>query len=166
MTKFCGQIRLKDTCDLTDPFYDREVWCRKTVEGMHPGAYNCYAEIKSCAGWGRRVVRSWIIHEDYDDEVHSPDDIDGLIECERLEVGVDTAMFGYFDEKPDMDHPVWEAFDDELDKCRWPYTIVSREGFDGRDGFFTSSGYGDGCYPAMVYCNNDGKVVAACTIFV
>ena len=40
-----GHIILGNTVDVTDPCYDKDVWCRTTLHDMIPGKYKCEAVI-------------------------------------------------------------------------------------------------------------------------
>jgi len=147
---FCGTINMGKTCDFTDPCYDKDVWCRKTVSIL-PGTYNCYAEIEE-----GHVRKSWIIHEDYDipeEELHRPN---GLIaDTEVLPgCGVDSGLFGYFSEKPDYDDIEWQKLCLTFDDINvW------------ENGFFTESGGSDGAYCPVLWKNRKGQVIGAGTVF-
>lgn len=158
--KKIGEIELYHKCDITDPCYNKDVWCRHTVENIKPGKYNCYVEETYSKDWGRQISGSWIIHEDYDTACH-PEYMSELDRDEDYEVGVDAGLFGYFDDKPDMTDDEWNRFCDNIKEH--PVAQISK--FRGRDGFYTSSGYGDGGYPVLTYSAND-KIVAIAAIFI
>ena len=148
-----GTITLGCTCDVTDPCYNADVWCRHTVT-VKPGIYNCFLEISDEGDWGNRVKRSWIIHEDIAD-------IKGLRKSFTCECGVDAGLLGYFDNKPDFTDEEWESL---CDSINWDDKFVIDQ-FRGRDGFFTASGYGDGCYDITVY-KKKGENVAIEAVFI
>lgn len=157
---FRGTINLSDTCDITDPCYTKDVWCRHTAEPMLPGRYHCYAKIEDCEEWGDRTTASWIIHEDYDFG-----DIEEILTFnyeEATECGVDTGMLGYFDNKPDFTDRQWHDF------CKSGIGIptVANGAFDGRDGFYTPSGYGDGIYIPLILRNDHEQVIGIYTEFI
>lgn len=127
-----GKITLGETVDLTDPAYDANVWCRKTVNVL-PGKYNCYA---TYTGDGH-IAESWIIHEKYDIEERRPVTLTADTEvCTGL--GIESGWFGYFDRKPDIGAAEWATFlDMEGSDDRFGWTSL-----DGHDGFITEAGYG------------------------
>lgn len=148
-----GTISLGCTCDVTDPCYNADVWCRNTVT-VKPGKYNCFLEMSDEGAWGTRVKRSWIIHEDFID-------LEDLDEGYFCECGVDAGLLGYFDNKPDFTDEEWENL---CNSINWKDKYVIDK-YNGRDGFFTSSGYGDGAYEVVVYEHN-GENVAIETLFI
>jgi hypothetical protein len=153
-----GQITLHDTCDLTDPSYDKSVWCRSTVKNMLPGKYNCYSITSDEGEWGNRISESWIIHEDYDKY------FDDITIGKEHYIGVDTALFGYFDNKPDFTEKMYNQFLQLLGNT-YPTALISK--FDNKDGFVTSSGYGDGSYHPLTWTHPEtDKIVAIQTIFI
>lgn len=153
---FRGKIHLGERVDFTDPCYDKDVWCRMTVDGFLPGTYNCYASYNDEG----RVAESWIIHEKCDigpgrGQVMLAESV-VLAGC-----GVDAGLFGYFDDKPDFDDAQWYALCNNLQEIN----VVNGD-FDGRDGFYTESGYGDGVYCPVLWKNKEGRIIGACTNFV
>lgn len=159
-----GTISLGNTCDLTDPCYKKDVWCRDTTDVL-PGEYNCYAMERYVDDWGRRVTRTWIIHTDYDDNGKRPEKTKGLLLGEEYLCGVDSGLFGYFDNKPDFSDEEWYDFCSCLGKRR-PRILVAKGAFGGRDGFVTSSGLGDFTYYPECWLNDNGDVVAVSTQFI
>lgn len=144
--EFVGYIQLGDTVDVTDPCYDAEGWCRKTIPNMAPGQYACYAVISDEGKWGERVSRARIVLDD------------GSIPAQNTKakvkrgrswryadyIGVDAGLAGFFANKPDFGDKQWEEL------CDW-ITAQGQKAYikkmpNGTDGFWTDSGYGDGCY--------------------
>ena len=122
--------------DVTDPCYDKDVWCRMTVD-IIPGVYDyevitrggrCrYLSIK-LEGAGS-VRRGLVIGE----------------------IGVDAGLAGFFENKPDYNDDVWYKI------CRYLYkdddggpriaaTNTDNQSLFGCECVFCSSGYGDGSY--------------------
>ena len=149
-----GKIVLSSNCDLTDPCYNKDVWCRTTVTGMKPGTYVCYAR----KDVHNHVVESWIIHEEYDipdEDIHYPN---GLVaETEVLTgCGVDSGLFGYFADKPDFTDSEWQKFCDSVQDVNF---------FRESEGFFTESGGSDGCYCPVLWKNREGEIIGIGTSF-
>ena len=65
-------------------------------------------------------------------------------------IGVDAGLAGFFNNKPDYNDAQWHAFCEQ---------ILNGNAWITEDGFFTSSGYGDGSYPVKAFKLN-GKIIA------
>ena len=152
-TDFIGPKFFNDKIDVTDPCYNKDVWCRTTVNAVE-GTYDCYAR----EGNGETVA-SAIVNSDVVDDLNS-------LEFEYFtDIGVDAGMAGYFNNKPDYTQEEWTRF--------WKY--INRNSNDGTyliyekiaidiDGFFTDSGGGDGSYPVYIAKEND-KIVAVAILY-
>lgn len=169
---YMGEIRLQDTVDITDPSYNKDVWCRSTFEAV-PGNYRCFYKTEVLKDWGKRVTSAWILHSEIFEGISSDEDL-GWSE-EMLTIGVDTGAAGFFDEKPDFDseskHRIGRfMYGEDLvgtDQA-WLVDGSVEALLEGRDGFWTSSGIGDGIYPVdVVYLDDydiDKKTIAAARI--
>ena len=82
-----------DEIDITDPCYDKDVWCR-TRKPITPGEYNCYVGIGSNKNWGARVYMLILLAADVD--LDSKGDVENV-----GTIGVDAGMAGFFENKPD-----------------------------------------------------------------
>lgn len=59
---FAGTIQIKgDEVDVTDPCYDKNVWCRTKVK-IYPGTYECYADFADFNCWGSSCMRCYIVN--------------------------------------------------------------------------------------------------------
>ncbi len=146
------KIGVKDfygSVDITDPCYDKDVWCRMNNVRIKEGEYTCLAWYQAEKGnyngipYNYKVVGIIGIY------------LNGRIPNQNTmkEIGsicVDAGMAGFFHNKPDYDDNAWNNFCDRLhDGNVW---IIE-------DGFYSLSGYGDGCY--SVYSQEqEGEVVA------
>lgn len=61
-------------------------------------------------------------------------------------IGVDAGLAGFFMNKPDYTDEQWHDF------CE---SIRKGDAWIKDEGFFSSSGYGDGCYPVFAYTVDD-----------
>lgn len=160
-----GQITLNDgKVDITDPCYDKDTWCRMTVD-VKPGTYNCYSYIGEDRAWGKRVWINQIVIADGEDATIAEEKIRNNKSWKKIgEIGVDAGLAGFFDNKPNFNDDEWQEF------CDWMRDIdegiVSEKVydsfinlFDGRSGFWTGSGVGDGLY-SVYTIKNSGKIVA------
>ena len=137
---YVGELRLDDKVDITDPGYEKTVWCRITTE-CQPGTYTGYAYEVQAGCWGKRVARLSIFKDDKKVELSSMKRIGGI--------GVDAALAGFFRDKPDFDSQ--EEWLDLLEKCD---ALSDRKKIYAIDyGIFSQSGFGDGVYD--VYANED-----------
>lgn len=147
-TVMAGHITLGNTVDVTDPCYDMNVWCRSTLKNVAPGKYVCYAIFSDEGNWGQRVAKARII---LDDGSEAANDTQARVKSGRswrrvTDIGVDAGVAGFFADKPDFNDEQWSEL------CNWMFNGEGKKDcyirtFDnGTDGFWTSSGYGDGCY--------------------
>ena len=135
----------------TDPCYDSDTWCVVRDINIKPGDYECVA-------WKGREY-----YKDFDGKRRSCQRVfvcgiylDGNIPSENCgekigELGVDAGLAGFFQDKPDYNDDAWFELCDKVHNH--DYLILD-------EGFFTSSGYGDGCYPVYAYKNDEGEIVA------
>lgn len=133
MEKIIGKKRFGDKVDITDPCYNRDVWCRMNDVGVVPGEYECYVDVlsdKETGGWGERVSKIGIRligqtskHYTYIGNI-----------------GVDSALAGFFNHKPDYSRAEWISF------CHSISGSFDGNAWTNEDGFFGRSGYGDGGY--------------------
>ena len=137
--KIIGTIELPNKIDITDPCYDRNVWCRINDLKIQAGEYTCIVWMRD------ERVRAIGIY------------LNGIIPLQKSmemigEIGVDAGLAGFFIDKPDYDNKEWLDFCHSLqNKDFW-----LREGL----GFFSSSGYGDGSYPVYVARDKKGEIVS------
>ena len=135
-----GIIELGNEVDITDPCYDKTVWCRTTQKCV-PGEYHGYINTKNCGVWGERVSSICI----YKDNKRVP-----LKDMEIIaDIGVDAGLAGFFNNKPDFNDEEWN------DLCN---QISKGDSWNLYNGVFAHSGYGDGSYP--VYANKERTAFA------
>lgn len=123
--KTIGKLSFGPTVDITDPCYDRDVWCRMNKVSIKQGSYTCVV-------WSEDE-RVGIIGIYLDGKIPKQSAMKTI-----GEIGVDAGLAGFFFDKPDYDNAAWNNFCENL---RNENVWVTE------DGFFSSSGYGDGCYP-------------------
>ena len=151
-----GQQEFGPVIDITDPCYNKDVWCR--INGVHiqEGIYDCYykirekhIELRGDKIKNRTVSAVGIV-------------LDGcMIPTEEQieyigEIGVDSGMAGFFENKPDYTSEEWEEF------CNF---IIENGGFEQPawikpEGFYGVSGNGDGSYAVVGAKNEDGNYYA------
>ena len=95
--KTIGKLSFGPTVDITDPCYDRDVWCRMNKVSIKQGSYTCVV-------WSEdgRVGIIGIY-------------LDGKIPKQSAmktigEIGVDAGLAGFFFDKPDYDNAAWNNF--------------------------------------------------------
>lgn len=136
--------------DITDPCYDRKVWCRINDVEIEKGEYGCYYEL-------------------------SDDDRVAMICIEKVgemcldqkwerygSIGVDAGLAGFFEDKPDYSDEEWYKVCDKI------FAEEKDSGLDvhlWENGFFSSSGYGDGDYDVFCNKNREGKIVGLKIVF-
>lgn len=135
MMDYVGTIELGNEVDITDPCYDKDVWCRMTTN-CEPGLYKGYVEVVDEGDWGKRVATV---------SIFKGDKIWGIEEMELIgNIGVDAGLAGFFNNKPDFTDEEWSDFCDELSEG---------EAWNLHNGIFSESGFGDGSYD--VYANEE-----------
>ena len=142
---FAGTIQIKgDEVDVTDPCYDKNVWCRTKVK-IYPGTYECYADFADFNCWGSSCMRCYIVNNAKGLKKRA---LKELKESARLKacIGVDAGMAGFFDNKPDFDDGEWSKLCDYTlaEETKGKQTFIRT--FKTGDGFWTTSGFGDGAY--------------------
>ena len=141
---------------VTDPCYDKNIWCRVNDLDILPGIYNCYAAKNESEV---RIAACAIVHKDYEHLVWSDNWAYGN------NIGVDAGCAGFFENKPDFDHDAWK----EICKYMRERRAQNQETFflENEDwhGFWTESGYGDGGYD-FYKLEKNGKIVALKIVFI
>jgi len=146
-----GTKRFEGVLDVTDPCYNKDVWCRiKTPSPVKRGDYECAVwrgtTVEIYDGKPYRDTRVWILG------IY----LDGIIPKQKKfeeigEIGVDAGLAGFFMDKPDYDDEAWSEF------CN---SIREGDAWIKPEGFFRSSGLGDGCYPVYAHRNESGYITA------
>lgn len=138
--------------DITDPCYNRDVWCRMNDVRIKEGEYTCGVWWKrrryTVAGKAHyyKIVGAIGIY------------LDGIIPEHSLmqyvgDIGVDAGLAGFFHDKPDFTDAQWNAFCSQIAKGVVWLTDI---------GFFSMSGDGDGEYE--VFAARDGSEATALEI--
>lgn len=134
--------------DITDPCYDKDVWCRINTT-VKSGIYDCVVwrqpEKYEYAGIEHKYQIVGIVG------IY----LDGIIPLQKDmreigSIGVDAGLAGFFMNKPDYTDKQWQEFCD---------SIRQGDAWINNGGFFSSSGNGDGCYEVYAYKKN-GEIVA------
>lgn len=155
--------------DITDPCYDRDVWCRMNEVKVVPGKYVCWSELEDFAEtYGGKVYHDFRISScGICLNKFRPDDVCAF---EKIgSIGVDAGLAGFFVDKPDFNDDEWDTLCKKLSyfdsKYKTPSSkfyrtyIFKKSAGDICDGFFTSSGFGDGVYDVYVQ-RAAGEIVA------
>ena len=151
-----GTIEIPDgVVDITDPCYDRDVWCRMNDVKVMPGTYNCYAYMGEDKSWGNRCWIAQIVIADGPYDEIAEDRIQSGRSWRTIgSICVDAGMAGFFNHKPDFNDTEWDAVCNiVLNGDRRAYIE------DFAKGFWTDSGVGDGCYTVHAIRENR-KIIA------
>lgn len=146
--KLIGRKEFSGTVTVTDPCYEKGAWCTLDAN-VRKGLYDCYV-------W-RDYDKFEINGEEFDDVNVGVIGIylDGIIPSQKSmkllgSIGVDAGLAGFFMNKPDYTDDEWDDFCD---------SIRNGDAWIKSEGFFSSSGYGDGCYNVYGIID-DGEAVA------
>ena len=152
-----GNIELSDKVVVSDPCYDRSVWCMETDIAVNPGTYATYIFKKDEKRFGVRVAAIIAVHMDYTESINK--DWEPYDCC----VGVDSGQCGIFD---DAVYPANEEsggnYDDEEsfygECCK--LTLSNDQGgiLKSHKGVVSSSGYGDGSYKLLCQYHEGERV--------
>ena len=145
--KLLGTRHFGERVDVTDPCYDKDVWCRTTVTIL-PGEYTGYIwrEWKTFRN-GTRFAEPHCLGI-YRGGIIPPQKKRELIGT----IGVDAGMFGFFENKPDYGEAEWQKI------CQ--RALSKNPSWLHRDGFITLTADGDGAYPLYGYKDDAGNIVA------
>lgn len=135
MMECIGEIELNGTVDITDPCYDKDVWCRMTVD-CDAGLYKGYIETSNEGEFGKRVASI---------SIFKGNKIWSIEEMEFIgTIGVDAGLAGFFNNKQDFNDDEWSEL------CN---RIGGGNAWNLYNGVFSSTGFGDGIYD--VYANEE-----------
>jgi len=150
-----GTLEFDLSVDLTDPCYKSDVWCRINEVDTVPGNWECVAWMSDQGKWGNRVAKLGVY---LDGEVPET----GWEHLEG-EVGVDSGLAGVYVRKKNFTDDEWSEFCNMVNQG---HAWVHHRNFGGYlTGFTTSSGYGDGGYPAFVVRNEEDDCIAIEIVF-
>lgn len=148
--KLIGKRNFGNVIDITDPCYDKDVWCRMNSVPIKAGEYHCIKWI--------HTEKGELNGEPYKDTIVGILGIylDGIIPQQKkmIEIGfigVDAGLAGFFENKPDYSDKEWDNF------CN---RIKNGDAWMFDEGVFSSSGYGDGCYKVYAYKNLNEETTA------
>lgn len=146
-----GKKHYEGIVDITDPCYDKSVWCRMTAE-VKAGTYDCVI-------W----KQDWLHVHNKAEMISTEVAVIGIYlngnipmrdKMEQIgTIGVDAGLAGFFMNKPDYTDEQWEDLSESTD---------DGNAWIKEEGFFSSSGSGDGRYP--VYANTVSGEIAALEI--
>lgn len=137
-----GEMILNSTVDITDPCYDKDVWCRINDLDIADGKYDCIVWQKN---EGSHMVNGKVgIYKDGEIPQKSEMMLIG-------EIGVDAGMVGFFEDKPDYSEKEWREFCEYVDE-----NPTECNAWIDENGFFADTAYGDGCYEVYAHYNYDG----------
>lgn len=142
----------KNVIDVTDPCYDKGVWCRSTLP-IKPGEYEWQA-VENTGSYGTRIHSLSIFQK-------------GAV-LRRSEIvayiGVDAGLAGFFENKPDYDDKAWKAIVDYLDGKN--VCVAEKENPFKCVGICSDSGYGDGEYAVVRLHDVEGHWVGYRIIYI
>jgi len=154
-----------DVLRISDPCYEKEVWCCGTVKNCEIGKWSAFLIYSDEKNWGIRVAENIAIFGDISE-------IDAEIilneknwKNSNIDVGVDSGQCGIFDDSkyPDGETGEYDGKGSFYDKC-CNSTLSDQQGDVIEFGTVSSSGYGDGSYDCLIA--ETDKVSAIRIIFI
>lgn len=145
-----GVMDFHGSVDITDPCYDKDVWCRMNNVKISEGEYDCYVWRHTDKGkYEDGTPYSYLLVGAIG--IYRNGDIPRQKDMEEIgSIGVDAGLAGFFHNKPDYSDEEWGRFCDR---------VRNGDAWLTEDGFYSSSGYGDGCYGVYAY-KQDGAITA------
>lgn len=145
-----GVMDFHGSVDITDPCYDKDVWCRMNNVKISEGEYACYVWRHTDKGkYEDGTPYSYLLVGAIG--IYRNGDIPRQKDMEEIgSIGVDAGLAGFFHNKPDYSDEEWGRFCDR---------VRNGDAWLIEDGFYSSSGYGDGCYGVYAY-KQDGAITA------
>jgi hypothetical protein len=148
--KELGWVDLSEKVVVSDPCYDRDVWCMQTGVPVKPGRYKVFILLSNEKDWGVRVANLVLVHEDHQGSPQK--DWESVGSC----IGVDSGQCGVFDDAvypQSKDHPNFEPFYEEC--CNLTLSKDMAGILANGKGVVTSSGFGDGSYELLAKKDGD-----------
>ena len=150
--EFVGRKYFGPKIDITDPGYNKDTLCRMNNIEILKGEYECTIwKIKETYEYkGKQHTSTHVskIGIYLNGNIPPKDDL-----FEIGQIGVDSGLAGFFMNKPDYSHDEWVN--------EFCMSIgINEDAWIKDEGFFSESGYGDGCYPVYAANNDDGKIIA------
>lgn len=159
-----------DKLCVTDPCYERTVWCAGVVGNVVPGTWQGVARYSDEGAYGKRVCQVEARH------VKSSPSYGDRWSQQSFEVGVDSGQAGIFDERRypqgecgdygDTSTFYGRACEATLGRGEEDPNDAHRSGNVIDEGVVVSSGYGDGSYLCETLNGADDKVVAVRVTFI
>jgi len=173
------------TMRVSDPLYDKSVWCSGIIEDCIPGQWTGAVSYIDNKFFGHRVSMLMAAAEEYADaafEVFSKITVNektGRITVPRslyladIDVGVDSAHCGLFDDGSYQDNTSITGMPEPVEiwsESRWVnqcFDVAKNEDKAGvmPNGIISESGVGDGSYYAYAWKNNQGQVSGVVVVF-
>lgn len=154
MTVLGGFEMTSQTMRVSDPCYDRDVWCCGTFGKCKTGTWE--------AGPDYSVIRQRKVYQMKDGWLEQP-----------IDVGVDSGQAGFYDEAFYQDNSIFKGMPEpEHDYGDLWYnhacdiTLSERSAGVMPYGVVSSSGFGDGSYVCYTHKGSDGEIDFAFVIFI
>ena len=141
-----GLVTLGESTDVTDPCYNRNVWCRRTVKTV-PGTYSCHVR-----RYDDRIAELVVVLEG-----EEPDHWTSI-----GTIGVDSGLAGFFNNKPDFTNQEWSELCRKIDASPDQNVILNAV----PNSIFTEAGYGDGGYELFAVKRPDNTFSALKLLFI
>jgi len=157
--KCVGTINLGNEVTISDPCYERDVWCSITFKNILEGDFKCYIKEKKYGSWGNRVAEMYAIHNNYENLVRA----DNYEFCGNVCVDSGTMSItdtSYYNKTHNNDDFSEEWYNIEIcNKLCGNYNIVDNQCF------ISTSGLGDGQYEVYGAFDIEDRLYAIKVVF-
>ncbi|USG65016.1 tetratricopeptide repeat protein [Brevibacillus ruminantium] len=149
---------------VSDPCYERDIWCQGVVENAARGKWTAVVEKLDMGDWGDRCSALMVYHESLLEFGHITWEPCSFV------IGVDSGQAGVFDESVYRNDESVIGPTEFMPEDKWYSSCCDQTlGELGagliNGGAVSSSGLGDGAYEAFVCQNQDGVIVAVKIVF-
>ena len=138
--ELAGKMDFGHTVDISDPCYARDGNGNIIDYPISKGRYRCFVKFAENSSRIAEIAIVAMGHVGVEDVDYLWDYIGNIY--------VDAGMAGFFNHKIEYSNNMWDDFCDRLDYSNNQYWI----NFD--NGFFSDSGWGDGCYDVFEHKHN------------
>ena len=161
---------------VSDPGYDRDVWCCGTIHDCKVGTWEAAILKKDQGDWGVRVAVLAVRFKDGGPKFTTINramcNATGKWVNSGIDVGVDSGQAGFYDDTRYRDNSIFDGltpaksdFGDEWFNHCCDCTLSSMQAGVIPYGVVSTSGYGDGSYDCIYHTGKDGLIDFAFIIF-
>lgn len=161
IAKSVGTIKLGNKATISDPCYEKDVWCSISFDNVLEGEFECYVKERKYGAWGKRVSEMIVVHKDYKNiDIEKEDNYEycGIVCVDSGTMSItDTAYYNRTHNNDDFSE---EWYNIEIcNKLCGNYNIADNQCF------ISTSGLGDGQYEVYGAFDSEDRIYAIKVVF-